>query len=296
MNLLALHTLGYQRGLLMALSLLVVTAAIDIATSSELSVAAIYVFPILMATWNCGARWGLAFALVASATQVAIGPITGFPHSGVVYFAIANANRLVTYLLFVVLAHQLRRFYDEEHDAAREDDLTKVHNRKGFREVMQHEIYRHTRSGKPLCVAYFDCDHFKRVNDALGHAAGDELLRVIATTLQQQVRRSDTVGRIGGDEFAVIFPETEGASLLTLISTLRDELTIVARPFGEVTFSVGVVTFPVPPESAESAIEHADRTMYRAKAAGRNGTAWDVFDADAGKTPTRMSARADADV
>jgi len=292
MNLLELYTLGFGRGLLVAVLLLVATATLDAITTSELSLAAIYLFPILIATWNCGPRWGAAFALASCLNQFLLGVVQGHPQSTLFYFAMVNVNRTITYLLFVYLANQLRRLYDDERDAARLDDLTGVRNRRGFREVMQHEIYRHARSGLPFCVAYLDCDHFKAVNDQRGHAAGDDLLRAIARSLCQQVRRSDTVGRVGGDEFAIIFPETEGANLLNVVAKLRTELAVVVRPFGEVTFSTGVVTFPVPPDTADRAIQLADRVMYRAKSSGRDGTMWDVFEAEA--TPRREAAEADA--
>ncbi|HVO87188.1 MAG TPA: GGDEF domain-containing protein [Casimicrobiaceae bacterium] len=286
-NLLELYTLGYQRGLLVALLLYVATATLDLVTGIEISLGALYLFPILIATWNCGGRWGLVFALIAAVTQASIGLFNGYTQSSPGFFIVDNANRLATYLLYVLLAHQLRRLYDDERDAARVDDLTKVRNRKGFREVMQHEIYRHARSGKPFCVAYIDCDGFKSVNDSRGHSVGDELLRAIAVTLQDQLRRSDTIGRIGGDEFAVIFPETEGASLLALMTKVRHALTDVASPYGPVTFSIGMVTFPSPPEAADRAIHLADRAMYRAKASGKNGTVWDVYDPNAPQTVTR---------
>jgi GGDEF domain-containing protein len=275
MNLLELYTLGYGRGLLVAVLLYFATVTLDLVTGIEIALGALYLFPILIATWNCGGRWGAVFAVIAAGSQALIGLYNGYTQSSAAYFAIDQSNRLATYLLFVLLAHQLRRLYDDERDAARVDDLTQVRNRKGFREVMQHEIYRHARSGKPFCVAYLDCDSFKHVNDARGHAVGDDLLRTVAGTLQKQLRRSDTVGRIGGDEFAVIFPETSAA-----------------RPFGEVTFSIGVVTFPAPPETADRAIHLADRAMYRAKASGKNGTVWDVYDPNAPTSVTRVRARA----
>ncbi|MGE5668122.1 MAG: GGDEF domain-containing protein, partial [Betaproteobacteria bacterium] len=199
------------------------------------------------------------------------------------YFDVTMANRLVTYLLIVFLLAQLRQLYDRERSSARLDELTGVTNRRGFYEILEHEIARHERSGRAFCVAYLDCDRFKAVNDSLGHAAGDRLLRATARTLAQALRRSDSLARLGGDEFAILLPETDAQQAGEVVRKLRSALSaMTVREGFDVTFSIGVSTFLSVPPSVDRAIDHADRRMYEAKAAGRDTTVWATWAEGAG--------------
>lgn len=252
--------------------------AIDYATSTELTLGTLYLLPILLVGWNCGFAWGLAFLGVSLAAQIVMGLMQGYPFSSPVYFAVAIANRSVTYLVALVLTWRLRVFYDRERRFARIDHLTGIVNRRGFQEVLERELRRHARSSRPLCIAYFDCDDFKSVNDRGGHAEGDRLLRTVAQTLAANVRASDVVGRVGGDEFAILFPETDGEALQPAIDKLRAALAeLCARDGWPVTFSMGVTTFHSPMPGAEAAVAAADMVMYRAKAGGKNQVAYSRF-------------------
>jgi len=117
-----------------------------------------------------------------------------------------------------------------------------------------------------------DLDNFKKVNDSLGHAVGDELLVEVAATLKTNLRDSDLVGRLGGDEFAVLLPETDANAARSVLEKLRLLLLDKMDAYGaDITFSIGAATFLDLPESLETMIRFADETMYSIKGHGKNG-------------------------
>jgi diguanylate cyclase (GGDEF)-like protein len=250
---------------------LVAILVADALSGAEISLTTFYLLPILLVGWNCGFGWGFVFVLVSIAGQDVLGQTQGYPHSQLVYFLITLTNRFLIYTVALALIWRLRIFHERERRVARIDHLTGVVNRRGLHEALERELRRHGRSERPLCIAYFDCDDFKSVNDRGGHAEGDRLLQAIAASLTRHVRSSDLVGRVGGDEFAVVFPETHGESLGPAMEKVRKALVSMCAHGGwPVTFSIGVATFAVPPASADAAIEAADAAMYRAKAAGKD--------------------------
>lgn len=258
--------------------MLAAIVTIDYVTGAEITLATFYLLPILLIGWNCGFAWGLGFLALSLAMQIVLGALQGYPYSTSFYFGVALVNRTITYLVALVLIWRLRAFHDRERRFARVDHLTGIANRRGFQEVLERELRRHARGARPLCLAYFDCDDFKSVNDRGGHAEGDRLLRAVARTLTANVRASDVVGRVGGDEFAILFPETDGEALQPAIDKLRAALTeLCARDRWPVTFSMGITTFHDPMPGAEAAVAAADMVMYRAKAGGKNQVAYSSF-------------------
>lgn len=253
----------------------IAVVVIDVVTGAQVSVTTLYLLPILLVGWNCGFARGMLFVVSSVAAQDVVGLLQGYPHSQLVYFLISLANRFVTYTVALTLIWRLRMFHERERRVARIDHLTGIVNRRGLHETLERELRRHGRSHKPLCVAYFDCDDFKSVNDRGGHAEGDRLLQAIAATLVRHVRASDLVGRVGGDEFAIVFPETHGEALAPAVEKIRKALVSMCAHGGwPVTFSIGVATLSAPPASADAAIAAADEAMYRAKAAGKDRVAY----------------------
>lgn len=156
---------------------------------------------------------------------------------------------------------------------SREDALTGVANRRCFDERLATEIQRAARYGHPLALVLLDLDHFKRINDSAGHAAGDEVLRVVAGIMRAQARSSDLPARLGGEEFAILLPEQAEASALRAAELLRAAIAehdfSWLRPGLRVTLSAGVARWSQG-ESSDDLMRHADQALYRAKAAGRN--------------------------
>lgn len=156
------------------------------------------------------------------------------------------------------------------------DALTGLANRRSFDLALGREIDRVARSGEPALLLSLDIDHFKRINDTWGHAAGDEVLRTVASVLQETVRPMDLVARVGGEEFAIILPNCPEAFGETVAERLRRKVqaTSIAVAPGrhmQVTVSVGGA-FAAPWVRSSAALwgERADLQLYRAKSAGRN--------------------------
>jgi diguanylate cyclase (GGDEF)-like protein/PAS domain S-box-containing protein len=176
------------------------------------------------------------------------------------------------------------------------DPLTSLLNRRVFLETLSQAIARASRSDGYLAVLYLDLDHFKDINDILGHRVGDLLLREVSHRLQEHVREGDTVARFGGDEFAVIMSELadpEDAAVLSqkLLNVLSEPYRIQGNEIRSGT-SIGIATYGSDSPDAESLITHADVALYRAKAEGR-GTFQFFTDAMDQEVKARVSLAAE---
>ena len=157
---------------------------------------------------------------------------------------------------------------------ARFDPLTEVYNRRGFDEQTRVAIASARRRGSALSVIMVDADHFKRVNDLHGHEAGDRVLKTLALALTQRLRSCDIVGRIGGEEFAALLPDTDLRGARQLAEQLVHHVAaVVMTEVGAITISCGVAAVN-PGDDGAKALRQADSALYRAKAAGRNRIAW----------------------
>jgi len=153
------------------------------------------------------------------------------------------------------------------------DSLTGLYNHTTLKDRLESEVSRAQRSRSPLCCAMIDLDHFKSVNDTHGHAVGDRVIVSLARLLRRRLRKNDVVGRYGGEEFALLLPDTPLDDARVVLDSLREAFhaipqTGVRGPFST-SFSCGVAEF-LPGESAESLNDAADQALYRAKAGGRN--------------------------
>ena len=168
-------------------------------------------------------------------------------------------------------ATALASAFAAEHANARTDSLTGLPNRRAFQDILVAQIEYHRRHHEPLSVAYFDCDHFKLVNDRLGHEAGDRCLVDIAAIFAKGLRRSDYACRIGGDEFAAMFPSTRSADAAMVMERVRAKIALELSARGlPVTISVGVIEVSERDARPESLLTEADTVMYQAKRAGGN--------------------------
>ena len=140
------------------------------------------------------------------------------------------------------------------------------------------EINRARRYDHPFTVVSIDLDNFKTVNDCFGHSTGDILLRLVARTIQQNIRVTDTVARLGGDEFAILLPETGRNVAEAILRKVQNiNLDIMRRHGWPVTFSIGVATFTSPPSAVDETLRISDQLMYSAKNSGKNSIQYEVF-------------------
>lgn len=154
------------------------------------------------------------------------------------------------------------------------DVLTHLPNRKLFTDRLRHGLTRAKRNSKPVAVMFIDLDHFKSINDTLGHTAGDELLLEMSRRLRECVRDDDTVARLGGDEFTIILSELRQAEdavgvAQKILDAVQEPLTIAGQQI-LVSASIGIALYPVDGIDPETLLRNADSAMYRAKEEGRN--------------------------
>jgi diguanylate cyclase (GGDEF)-like protein len=169
---------------------------------------------------------------------------------------------------------ELKQYLDSCQEAAFTDHLTGLANRRRFERQFEREVARTERYGHPFCLLLVDIDNFKSVNDTYGHDAGDEALRRVANVIQSGTRGIDTGARIGGDEFAIILPETDLARGLEVAERLRTAIAALAiNPAGGVTASLGVAELPSCARSGEELRSAADTALYDAKRSGRDRAA-----------------------
>ncbi|MEI6181001.1 MAG: GGDEF domain-containing protein [Chloroflexales bacterium] len=166
-------------------------------------------------------------------------------------------------------AHQLALNEVRLQELSVRDHLTSLFNPRHLEATLEREIQRAARTQQPLGVIMMDVDHFKRVNDTLGHAAGDVVLRELGQFLARQVRRSDVACRYAGDEFLLILPETSRETAKERAEQLRNGVKELPLPVA-ITISIGVAIFPEDGTTSETILKSADTALYQAKRAGRD--------------------------
>jgi diguanylate cyclase (GGDEF)-like protein/PAS domain S-box-containing protein len=197
----------------------------------------------------------------------------GFPVALTITPVLQNGVRVGAVVVFQdiserqALASQLRLL-------AITDSLTGVSNRRHFVEHLERERVRHQRYGEAAALLMLDLDHFKRINDGFGHAAGDMVLIAFTRLAQNLLRRSDLLGRLGGEEFAILLPDTNAAGAQELAERLRQTVveSPVETPAGIVHYSIsiGIALFARGDQDADILLARADHAMYQAKHNGRN--------------------------
>jgi diguanylate cyclase (GGDEF)-like protein len=251
--------------------LVALLGVLDYLNGPDFSLLIFYAVPVFLASWYAGRREGLIVCAASGATWLAYAYATS-GHFSSPFVAYWNAGVRLGFI--VLLAHVVASFrvsLAQEREMARTDYLTGAFNGRSFGETAAAEIARARRHAHPFSVAYIDVDDFKQVNDRQGHSAGDRLLKAVADALRRNVRDVDTVARMGGDEFAVLMPETDArAAQVAMRRTRRRLLEETRRAGWPVTISVGVTTFDAPPDSVDGLLRAADEAMYAAKRAGKN--------------------------
>lgn len=248
-----------------------VVGALDFLTGSELSFALFYLAAVALGAWRGGRGAGLSLAIVCAGIWFLADRAGGHEYSRPFIPYWNAAIRLGFFVVVALLLSALRKVLDREQEAARVDTVTTAANRRHFLERLDEELERCRRHQRPVSLAYIDLDHFKKVNDHLGHAVGDQVLQVVAKTLAERLRKTDTVARFGGDEFAVLLPETDADAARAAIDAVRSELLERMGDHGwPVTFSIGVVTSASGQVDVETFIREADELMYQVKREGKN--------------------------
>lgn len=249
-------------------------------TGHDFVATAFYVVPIAFAAWAAGPAAGVTVAALAGAVETVATWLGADGTLPAWVLAVTIALEMLVFLGAAFTFARLRFHLERHRRISRVDALTGIANLRAFQEAVEAEVARADRRPAPISLAYLDVDRFKELNDARGHAAGDELLRLVAATFRESVRSADVPARLGGDEFALLLPETGADACRTVVERLTSRLRQAAAQSGfDVTFSMGAVTFEGPPASAGLLIEAGDQAMYRVKHESRDGVRYEVVPA-----------------
>jgi len=248
------------------LAFMATVCILDIVDHEEYSFSFFYLFPIAFTTWYAGRTAGMAIA-VLSATNWAV-------HNHSHYTHVQIWNAVSTFGVFVticILVDKVYRMWLKESEQSRSDYLTGLSNSRDFMEKLEYEISRAQREHEPFSLGYVDLDNFKEINDRYGHKKGDELLQSVAKCFTSDLRKTDLIARMGGDEFCIYFPATGHEAVQVVMNKVRQGLLETMKQQNwPTTFSMGVVTCLEPPRNADEIVLYADKIMYIAKNSGKN--------------------------
>lgn len=218
---------------------------------------------LLAGPWNH--QWWLAHAISASGfLLLSYGVVRAFQ----------TTRSFATVYSQEIIIRQLEAANERLTLMATTDSLTGIANRRHFFERAGEELIRASRNDHPLCLLLLDIDHFKVINDTHGHQAGDTVLRKMAGRIDEMLRGSDLFGRLGGEEFGILLPETDMPAAIAIAERIRQHVSGLVITHENlklsVTVSLGVAQFPSDGERFDLLFAEADRRLYRAKESGRN--------------------------
>lgn len=243
----------------------------DYLTGNEVVSSLFYFVPIGLVTLGVSQRYGLFVSFISALTLLVAEIFAGQTYSHPILYFLNTLIRTVFYSFVTYLVAALHKSQKEERLAARTDFVTGAVNARCFNELLKMEIDRIRRYPHPFTVVFIDIDDFKVVNDLFGHQIGDFVLRAIASELKSQLRKSDIVARVGGDEFALLLPATARAEAEIVLYKVHSNLGEAMKQGNwPVTFSMGAVTCITPPYAAEQLINLADELMYAVKNSTKN--------------------------
>jgi diguanylate cyclase (GGDEF)-like protein len=223
-------------------------------------------FPIGFTTWFAGRYFGGLLALICSFAWVIDN------HTHISLALIWNTfSTIGVFLTISILVSKVKEMWENEHQQSRNDFLTGAFNARAFQEILVREINRLDHNGIPFSLAYIDLDNFKEVNNRFGHTQGDQLLKLIARSLIDSLRKSDVIARMGGDEFVVLLPGTNQMIVQDVLNKMQNKLQkVLLGNRWQVTCSIGVVTCLTKPLNYDELISMADNLMYKVKQNGKN--------------------------
>jgi len=262
----------------LAFVLLLGIGYLDYLTQSAMTFSLFYMGPVALAAWHGGKRAGIILAIFGALVFLLAADIlqADFYHLAT---ALWNSTMLFAFfLVLVTLLSSIKVLQDNEQKLVKNDTVTTAINSRYFYEVLQNEIDRAKRYERHFTLIYIDLDNFKKINEAFGRKEGDSALWHCVVTISGVLRKTDTVGRLGGDEFGCLLPETGFDAAGVVIGRLRAALEkeMVVHKWGT-TISIGAVTFAKPPDKSDDAIKMADLLMDGVKRAGRNGVEHKVY-------------------
>ena len=257
---------------------------------------------LLLYAWTSAEAWYLlerrAAVVLTGLGVVVSGPAIAIAGAGEPdnfgWWLMVAGTLIVVGMLAAMLRLRSDGLIERLEQAATHDELTGLLNRRGYRQRLAAELARMQRDGQPLSIVLGDIDSFKSLNDRFGHQRGDEALSEFARICREQRRGADFVARVGGEEFVIVLPGTDGAGALQAAERLRMAVrTDLRRPDGRpLTASFGVAARHDDDRGADGLLADADRAMYAAKAGGRDRSVafWELAEEPAAGFPAAEEA------
>jgi diguanylate cyclase (GGDEF)-like protein len=259
-----------------AILLVLVLGVLDFWSGFEFSFSLFYLFPVSITAWFINRRSGFLISIFSSLTWYFSNTLAGEAYSTPAIGYWNAAVRLGFFLVVTVLLVDLREATTHARELSLTDFMTGITNSRAFYQLAYIEMLRAKRYGHPFTLVYIDLDNFKQINDSLGHNTGDNVLKVVADTLKKNLRQTDIIARMGGDEFIALLPETDHSAAKVTGNKLQSFLLKeMQENQWEVTFSIGVITLQGTSLSLDEVIHLADQLMYRAKFEGKNRIRFD---------------------
>lgn len=246
---------------------LVANVTVCLAVADQREATIFWIYPLIFINFYLLASW------LAAALNVAVCGLSVWLVAGIVPDEqLARLAGSIPLCIFfgLVFSQSIQRQRRELHYLANHDALTGVGNRLGLNAGLEDAAQRRNRYGETSSLILLDIDHFKAINDHLGHLKGDGIIAEFARILAERLRRTDRLYRFGGEEFVILLPHTGLAEAFHLAETLRESVAHQAFTHGQRLTASGGVSELVPGETADAWLDRADQALYDAKSAGRN--------------------------
>jgi diguanylate cyclase (GGDEF)-like protein len=250
---------------------------LDYFTGIEINFSVFYLVPVIFSTWFLSRRAGVLISVLSTGVWAYLDILARIEYSSPVIALWNIVVRLAFFLVVMQLVHVMKEARRREAILAHTDSLTGTANGRSFSDRANLELALSRRNGSALTMAYVDLDHFKRINDTVGHTEGDRLLKVVAQALKERLRSTDLVARLGGDEFGVLLPNTDVSAAPAVLDSLLAAVSEAVDGSWDVGCTIGAVTFTHAPESVDAMVRTADALMYRGKRAGRGRIEYGVW-------------------
>ena len=277
--LISLETIGRGWLAAIAVGIVAILGIIDYLTGFELSFSFFYLIPVATTAWAFGRNMGLVFSVLSATVWFTSNLLSGQNLSSPLVGVWNTMIRFGFYAVVTTLLAELRHALEEERILASTDPLTGALNRRSFSTIAEKKMIQAEVNRRPYTLVYIDLDNFKLINDSLGHAAGDMVLKTVVDTIQAQIRSSDSLTRLGGDEFAILLMDIDREHAEIIVQRLQTSLLEkMAVSKWEITFSIGVLTVLSMPESVDKLVSFTDSLMYDVKNSGKNAIKYSVFD------------------
>lgn len=259
---------------------IVLTGVLDNLTGTEYRIFPLYFLPICLVGWRLGYVSTLAAAWLSALTWLLANRLGGLQYSSSAVWVVNTITQGASFSVVGALVVVARKSYLIANERSRTDALTGLLNSRAFSDEAARIIALCDRHHRAVTVAYVDLDHFKQVNDRLGHDAGDQVLARVATAMLEAGRETDVVARLGGDEFALLLPETDAKGAAVVLERVRAKVALIlADAPVPVTTSIGAVVSSAGPRTIADLLKLADKQLYVSKGDGKNRVTAVVLDA-----------------